>query len=279
MLARIEERVGVIVFNSPERKNSLGDDFTPFLRATIAQLRDDARVRCLLLTGAGDAFCSGGNVKSMASASGADSASAPPTIPVRTDWTGTLLGEDVADDPNAAQKVKQATLTGALFEMGKPTVAALPGAAAGAGMSIALSCDIRLGAESAFITTGFRNGGLSGDYGGTWLLTQLVGPAKAKQLYYTAERVQSQELLRLGILNERYPDAELHSAAFALAANIAAGPPSALRGMKANINGATTGISFREALDMEAERLARVDRDQQREAIAAFVGKRQPSFD
>jgi enoyl-CoA hydratase/carnithine racemase len=279
LLARIENRVGVIVFNSPERKNSLGDDFTPYLRAVIAQLREDGRVRCLLLTGAGDAFCSGGNVKSMAGSPDADDAAPPPAVPVRTDWTGAPLGDDVADDPNAAQKVKQATLTGALFEMSKPTIAALPGAAAGAGMSIALACDIRLGAQSAFITTGFRNVGLSGDYGGTWLLTQLVGPAKAKQLYFTGERVQSDELLRLGILNERYPDTELHATALKLAADIAAGPPSALRGMKANVNDATSGISFREALDGEAERLALVDRDQQREAIMSFVEKRQPNFD
>ena len=199
LLARIEAKVGVLTFNSPERKNSLGDDFSPFLRAMIAQMRDDDRVRCLLLTGAGDAFCSGGNVKSMAG-DDSDSSDAPLPVTSRTDWTGAPLGdgEEVPDDPNATQKLKQATLTGALFEMPKPTIAALPGAAAGAGMSIALACDFRLGAENAFITTGFRNVGLSGDYGGTWLLTQLVGPAIAKQLYFTAERVQSDELLRLG---------------------------------------------------------------------------------
>ena len=150
-------------------------------------------------TSAGDAFCSGGNVKSMAG-DDSDSSDAPLPVTSRTDWTGAPLGdgEEVPDDPNATQKLKQATLTGALFEMPKPTIAALPGAAAGAGMSIALACDFRLGAENAFITTGFRNVGLSGDYGGTWLLTQLVGPAIAKQLYFTAERVQSDELLRLG---------------------------------------------------------------------------------
>lgn len=279
LLARIEERVGVLTFNSPERKNSLGDDFSPYLRAMIAALRDDDRVRCLLLTGAGDSFCSGGNVKSMAGQGDDGADDVPLPVTTRSDWTGAPLGEDVPEDPDATQKVKQATLTGALFEMSKPTIASLPGAAAGAGMSIALSCDIRLGSESAFITTGFRNVGLSGDYGGTWLLTQLVGPAKAKQLYFTAERVQSEELLRLGVLNVRCPDDALHAEAFAMAAHIAAGPPSALRGMKANINDATKGISFREALDGEAERLARVDREQQREAIASFVGKRTPQFD
>ena len=91
--------------------------------------------------------------------------------------------------------------------------------------------------------------------------------------------MQSDELLRLGILNERYPDTELHATALKLAADIAAGPPSALRGMKANVNDATSGISFREALDGEAERLALVDRDQQREAIMSFIEKRQPNFD
>eukprot|EP01050_Picozoa_sp_SAG11_P012290 SAG11_NODE_1357_length_5120_cov_2.888668_6_plen_271_part_00 len=201
LLARIEKAVGVLTFNSPERKNALGDDFTPFLRAMIRALGDDDRVRCLLLTGAGGAFCAGGNVKAMAGGGDDVGGPQPPPAVGRTDWTGAPQPTSAvgAGDPAAGQKLKQATLTGALWcgrddshfsaklvlcdcldlqrtqpaaicavlhrrrELPKPTVAAIPGAAAGAGMSIALACDIRLGAESAFITTGFRNVGLSGD--------------------------------------------------------------------------------------------------------------------
>lgn len=278
LLARVEQMVGVLTFNSPDRKNSLGDDFTPFLRAMIRQLGDDPRVRALLLTGAGNSFCSGGNVKAMAG-SGEDRGGPPPPTSSRTDWTGAPLDGFGPVDPSAEQKLRQATLTGALFELCKPTIASIPGAAAGAGMSIALACDIRLGSQSAFITTGFRNVGLSGDYGGTWLLPQLVGPAIAKQWYFTAERVHADELYQRGVLNKLCSDDTLHEESLAMAVHIAAGPPSAIRGMKANLNDATRGIEFRQGLDNEAVRLGQVDKAQSREAIAAFVSKRTPIFE
>ena len=111
----------------------------------------------------------------------------------------------------------QETLTLRLFDLAKPTIAALPGAAAGAGMSIALACDLRIAAQSAFLTTAFANIGLSGDYGGSWLLTQLVGVARAKELYYTGRRVGADEGLALGIFNEVVADDELMARTHALA--------------------------------------------------------------
>ncbi|HBK18138.1 MAG TPA: enoyl-CoA hydratase, partial [Gammaproteobacteria bacterium] len=112
---------------------------------------------------------------------------------------------------------KQETLTLRLFDLAKPTLAALPGAAAGAGLCIALACDIRIAATSAFITTAYRNIGFSGDYGGSWLLTQLVGPSRAKELYFTARRVQADEALALGIFNRVVEDHLLQQEARQLA--------------------------------------------------------------
>jgi enoyl-CoA hydratase/carnithine racemase len=175
-------------------------------------------------------------------------------------------------------QIGQETLTLRLFELAKPTLAALPGAAAGAGMSIALACDIRIAAQSAFVTSAFANIGLSGDYGGSWLLTQLVGVARAKELYYTSRRVGAEEGLALGIFNEVVPDDQLMARAQALAESIAAGPPIALRYMKENLNRAV-GADLRSALALEADRMVRCTRtDDHREAVQAFIGKRKPTF-
>ena len=146
------------------------------------------------------------------------------------------------------------------------------------GMSIALACDLRIAARSAFITAGFGNIGLSGDYGGSWFLTHLVGVARAKDLYYTGRRVGAEEGLALGIFNEVVADDERRARAQALAASIAAGPPIALRYMKENLNRAV-GADLRSALALEADRTVRCTRtNDHKEAVRAFLGKRKPEF-
>ena len=257
LLCRIEDGVGVVTLNRPEARNALSDSLTPALRRVIPELAAMSEVGCLLLTGAGNAFCAGGDVKSMNAG--------PPT-------------EQTTEQKIATLRHKQATLTAMLYELEKPVIAALPGPAAGTGMSIALSCDIRIAAESAFITSAFRNIGLPGDYGGSWFLTQLVGTAKARELYYTAERVSAQECERLGIVNRVVPDDKLQEEAMALAKRIASGPPIAIRYMKENMNRAVTQ-DLRTCLDMEADRLVRVSQTEDfREAVKAFVEKRPPTF-
>jgi 2-(1,2-epoxy-1,2-dihydrophenyl)acetyl-CoA isomerase len=166
----------------------------------------------------------------------------------------------------------------ALHQLPKPVVAALPGAAAGAGLSLALSCDLRVLAESAFVTTSYARLGLSGDYGGSWFLTRLVGTAKARELYFTAERIDASECLRLGLANRVVPDADLAGESLALARRIAAGPPVALRWMKDNLNRALGG-DLRDLLDLEAERMvASAQTEDYLEAVRAFAEKRSPEF-
>ena len=158
------------------------------------------------------------------------------------------------DQKVARLKERQRTLTGALVAVRKPTVAALPGPAAGAGLAIALACDIRIAAETAFVGTGYARVGLSGDYGIAWLLTRLVGTAKARELLFTAERVDSATCERLGIVNRVVPDESFRDDAFAFAKSLAEGPAVALRQMKDNLDDALSE-SFLTALDGEAERL------------------------
>ena len=160
-----------------------------------------------------------------------------------------------------------------------PGIAGIPiGAAAGAACSIALACDLRVASERGFLLTSFAKLGLSGDYGGTWFLTQLVGPAKAREIYFTAERVDAQTGLALGVFNRVVPVEELQAEAFALAAQIASGPPIALRWMKANLNRAQTE-DLDTCLRYEADRMVRgALTDDYVEAVAAFSEKRKPDF-
>jgi 2-(1,2-epoxy-1,2-dihydrophenyl)acetyl-CoA isomerase len=145
-------------------------------------------------------------------------------------------------------------------------------------MCIALACDIRIAAASSFVTTAYRNIGFSGDYGGSWLLNQLVGPAKTKELYFTGRRVQADEALALGIFNQVVDDERFPAAVTELARQIASGPPIALGFMKRNINSAIEG-TLRDNLAREADTLMRcAATEDHKEAVAAFMAKRAPEF-
>ncbi len=263
LLCELADGVATITLNRPDKRNALSDELTPALRQTLLTVEADPAVRCVILTGAGRAFCAGGDVSGMGSGAAAATAGAPqPTL----------------DDAIRKLQHRQETLTLRLWDLAKPTIAALPGAAAGAGMCIALACDLRIAAKGAFITTAFANIGLSGDYGGSWLLTQLVGVARAKQLYFTGRRVGADEGLALGLFDEVVDDDALQARARQLASTIAAGPPIALRHMKENLNRALT-VDLRTALALEADRMVRcAGTEDHREAVQAFIGKRQAVF-
>lgn len=260
LLCNIDRHVATITLNRPEKRNALSDTLTPALRQTLLTLESEPGVRCVVITGAGSAFCAGGDISGMGAGGKA-------ATPGRSQEAAVL-----------ELKRREETLTLRLHELAKPTIAALPGAAAGAGCSIALACDLRIGAESAFIKTAFANIGLSGDYGGSWLLTQLVGPAKAKELYFMSPRLSAKDCLALGIFNEVVPDEHLRSRVDEVAHAIAAGPPIALGYMKSNINAALTG-DLRSCLAAEAEHTIRCARTADHdEAVSAFLDKRTPRF-
>ncbi len=263
LLCEIENGVATVTFNRPEKRNALSDVLTPALRELLLTLETEPAARCIVLTGAGTAFCAGGDVSSMNDTWGDE--------------------RKIAARPLEAEirslQDKQRTLSLRLFQHAKPTIAALPGPAAGAGFSIALACDLRIAAESAFVTAAYGRIGLSGDYGGTWLLTQLVGPARAKEIYYTSRRVGAAECLELGIVNEVVPDPDLKARTREVAQAIADGPPIALRYMKENFNRAAFA-DLSTCLDAEADRLVRCARTEDHlNAIQAFLEKRPPKFE
>ena len=262
LLVELRDGVATVTLNKPHKRNALGDVLTPALRAILLTLEDEPECGAIVITGAGRAFCAGGDVSGMGG-SRRPAAAARPVSP--EDGVRTLVR-------------KQETLTLRLHELAKPTVAALPGPAAGAGLSIALACDLRVMADSAFVTTAFANIGLSGDYGGSWLLTQLVGPAIAKDLYMTARRVGAEECLALGIANRVTTFETLQEEAYALAKQLADGPRTAIRYMKENLNRALVA-DFRTCLAMEADRMQRsAASPDHSEAVRAFMEKRPPRF-
>ncbi|MCP5081277.1 MAG: enoyl-CoA hydratase [Alphaproteobacteria bacterium] len=259
-----ENRVGIITLNRPEKRNALSDTLTPAFRQSLLDLEADPDIRVVVVTGAGAAFCAGGDVGGLGSA-----------------FKGRTPGGDRATLEDSVRNLqhRQDTLALRLHNLAKPTIAVLPGPAAGAGMSIALACDIRLAADHAFLAPGFGNIGLSGDYGGSWFLTQLVGVGRAKAIYFTGRRVQADEALALGIFNETVPADQLSARAHELATTIAAGAPLALRFMKENFNRATS-TDLRTCLDMEADRMVRCTQTADHlEGVQAFRDKRPPKFE
>jgi enoyl-CoA hydratase/carnithine racemase len=260
LLCAIRDRVAIITLNRPEVRNALSDDLSPALRNMIRTCGENPEVSVLLLTGAGTAFCAGGNVKGM----GAHRDKAKLAMSF--------------DDKVADLQERQRLLTGALAALRKPTIAALPGPAVGAGLAIAMACDIRIAAQSAFVSTGYLRVALSGDYGIAWLLTRLVGTARARELMFTAEKVDAERCERIGLVNRVVPDDQLQAEAFALAKSLAEGPTLALRYMKDNLDEALT-FDFATARDQEAERLIRLTTTaDHREAVQAFIDKRKPIF-
>ena len=165
-----------------------------------------------------------------------------------------------------------------LHTLPKPTLAVVNGPAAGAGLGLALSCDLRIASERARLGTAYARVGYGGDYGTTWQLTRLVGPAKAKELFFLPDMLDAEEALRLGLVNRVVPEERLMDEAMKIAERIASGPLVSYRYMKANINAAVTA-DFRTLLDREAETHLRCgETEDHAEGVAAFMEKREPVF-
>ena len=264
LLARVEGNVGIITFNRPERRNALSEGIYHGIGQALPQFALDPDVRVILMTGAGGAFCAGGDVKGMNEANQAG--------------TGRPGQPESVEDRVAYLRHRQRAVSLAIHEHPKPVIAALPGAAAGAGLSIALAADIRLAAERAILVTAFANVGASGDFGGSWFLTQLVGPAKAKELYFTSPRLSATDALELGLVNQVLSDDGFDQAAIDWCQSLAERAPIAQRLMKENINRALH-TDLAAALDAEAPNMVRaMGTADHREAAAAFVEKRTPTF-
>jgi 2-(1,2-epoxy-1,2-dihydrophenyl)acetyl-CoA isomerase len=257
LLEAVKDRVALLTLNRPERLNAMSREMLDALLEALPRLATDPDVGVVVITGAGRGFCAGGDVKAMAEGHEGDGASL----------------EDKAQALRARMEVSRW-----LHEMPKPTIAMVRGAAAGAGLSVALACDMRIASDASKFGTAFARVGYSGDFGGSYFLTQLVGTAKARELYLTADLVDAPQALALGLVNRVVPDALLETETMALATRLAKGPSVAYRYMKRNLNAAESG-SLKDVLDLEAWGHTRSGMTEDwREATRAFVEKREPVF-
>jgi 2-(1,2-epoxy-1,2-dihydrophenyl)acetyl-CoA isomerase len=264
LIETFAEGVATLTLNRPEARNALTGEMGQALSEAVRRNAYDPKVRAIVLTGAGGAFCAGGDVKGFAADTGRGAGVGQAS--------GPSFEQRVAGLRNGMEVVKW------LHEAPKPTLAVIPGPAAGAGLSLALACDLRIAAENAKLTTAFSKVGLAGDYGGSWFLTHLVGAAKARELYFTADVITGAQAATLGIVNKAFPAERLQAEATAYARYLAGLPTIAVGYMKKNLN-AAAHATLSEVLDLEATHMVRTMMTQDHAAAAkAFVEKRAPEF-
>jgi len=263
-VVRYEQDGGVatVTLNRPEHLNTMSPDLIEGALDAFERAASDDAVRAVILTGAGRGFCAGGDLGGMAS-----------RAPDPASGRARPIESDIA---RLRSRMRTSQL---LRDMPKVTIAAINGPCAGAGLAWACACDLRYAARSAVFNTAFMTAGLSGDFGGTWTLPRIVGPAKARELYLMAEKFSAAEAERLGLVTAVVDDADLLDVVRARAARAAGFAPLTLAAIKANLNDAQH-MDFASLLDREAERHIRVGRTADaREAAAAFLQKRPAVFE
>jgi 2-(1,2-epoxy-1,2-dihydrophenyl)acetyl-CoA isomerase len=243
----------------------------PMLAQYLEKAAYDPSVRCVVLTGAGRAFCAGGDVKDMAAGGRGVLGGGGDNGASRSAAAYFTLGVD-------GLRLSQRQTSYMLHTMPKATIAMVNGHAVGAGLSLALACDVRIASDQAKLGTVFRNVGFCGDFGGSYFLPRLVGMGKARELYLTGEILAAADALSIGMVNRVVEHDRLRDETMAFAGQIASGPTLAYARMKENWNRAETSdlgtLLDQEALNM---RLSGSTNDH-REAAQAFVEKRKPTF-
>jgi 2-(1,2-epoxy-1,2-dihydrophenyl)acetyl-CoA isomerase len=259
LIVNVSDGVGLLTMNRPDKLNAFTAAMNEAAADALRRFALDDAVGCVVLTGAGRGFCAGGDVGAMRA--------------------GVEIG---AQDATLEQKIdalrQRQEVSWLLHQLPKPTIAVVNGPAAGAGLGLALSCDLRLASDQARLGTAYARIAYGGDFGTTWQLTRLVGPAKAKELFFLPDMLDAAEALRLSLVNRVFPHETLMDEALGIARRIAAGPRVSYRYMKANINAAVTS-DFRSLLDREAETHLRCgETADHAEGVAAFLEKRPPRF-
>lgn len=248
--------MAVLTLDRPDRLNAISGPMLEALSSALVEADADPEVRCIVLTGAGRAFCAG--------------------LDLKEQFEGPGLGAGHRGYPSELD-LREAPPT-VLHNVDTPTICALNGGAAGYGMDLALGCDIRVAAESAKLAPAFVKRGILPESGGTWLLPRLVGHAKAAEIAFTGETLLAKECLDLGLVNRVVPDAALMDEALAMAGRIAANAPLAVRATKRMFR-----MGERESFDdhvhhVYLQLLPLVATADFREGMAAFLERRDPDF-
>jgi len=263
LLTELKDRVLYLTMNRPDKLNAMSDEMMGGLVDNLRRAATNPEIGAVVVTGAGRGFCSGGDIGGMRE---------------RNQGAGASAGAAQTIEDRVAQLRRGEEASLLLHEMAKVTIAAVNGPAAGAGLSVAMACDIRIASDAARFGTAFARVGFSGDYGGTWSLTRLVGSAKARELYFLGDVIGADEAIRIGLVNRVVPAASFRDEVHAIASRVANGPMIAYGYMKENLNAAITH-EFKELLDREAWGQIMTGRtEDHREAVKAFLEKRPPTF-
>lgn len=252
LLRTFDRGILTLSLNRPEKLNAIDQPLFDRLLVEVTNAAEDSAVRAVLLRGEGRAFSSGG------------------------DLSGTI--NTLSQEERTDLLRKRMSVTMILHRMPKPTVAMLRGPTAGGALAIALGCDIRIASDTTKLVPAFAKAGFSGDFGISYMLTQLVGTAKAREILFLGEQILGEEAHRLGLVNQLVPDAELEARTLAIMERLASGPTFAYRLMKRNLNLSATG-TFEQSLDLESVNMVRsIFSEDSREAVKAFLEKRPPVF-
>ena len=255
ILTEVRDGVATLTLNRPEKLNAVNGELLVEAAAAIKAWVRDPGVGAIVVTGAGRAFCAGGDVGMMAH-----------------DGGETTLEQNI-DGLRDRQE-----LSWLLYNAPKVTIACVNGYAMGAGLGIALACDLRIASSEAKFGTAYAKVGFGGDFGTTWLLARYAGAPKAKELFFLADPIDAAEAHRIGLVNRVVPPEQLAAETAKIAQRIAQGPLTSYRYMKANVNLAAT-VDFRTLLDREPETHLRCgETDDHHEGVRAFMEKRAPKF-
>jgi 2-(1,2-epoxy-1,2-dihydrophenyl)acetyl-CoA isomerase len=244
-----------LVMNRPDRLNALNNELTTALNEALIRVASDSSIHVVVVTGAGRAFCAGGDLGAIGKG--------------RERGDSTELAPILRSGMHAVLNIRT---------MPQPVIAAVNGPAAGAGMNLALACDIRLAVDGAVFGQNFAKVGLFPDYGGTYFLPQLVGPSVAAEMFYLGEMIDAQSAHRLGIINHLFPADQFEAAVTAFAKKIAEGPQLAIRAVKQSIFSRERD-ALMEALEREVQAQLKCFHSHDcLEGIRAFMEKRPPKF-
>ncbi len=254
ILTEVRDRVATLTLNRPDKLNALSPELVSSSIAALKEWSRDPQIGAIVVTGAGRAFCAGGDVSAMGK----------------------------TDDSTLEQRVdrlrESQEFSWLLYNLPKVTIAAVNGAAVGAGLGVALACDLRIASSAAKFGTAYAKVGFGGDFGTTWLLTHYAGAPKAKELFFLSENIDAAEAHRIGLVNRVVEPEKLLIEVAEMANRISHGALTSFRYMKANVNFASS-VDFRTLLDREAETHTRCGMtDDHREGVRAFMEKRAAQF-
>lgn len=265
LLVDLDEGVLTITLNRPDRLNTLTMDMHGRLHEMVSHANRDPAVKVLVLAGAGRGFCGGHDLAG---------------FNFNDDLSQKWQNEPLWLEPEqiATRMYEDSQLFAAIYRMNKPTIAAVRGAAAGSGLTLAIACDLRLASESAVFKTAFANAGRCGEPGSTFLLQQLVGPAKARELLLLDEKIDAATAASIGLANKVFSNDTFEEEVRKIARKLASGPAMAYSGIKRNLASAGR-FSFEDSIIAEAASNARASMSHDgKEAGLAFMEKRAPNF-